>query len=253
MKTIIAAFRDQAAADQAIAFLHDKGVDDVELMQRDGGVKRSIDHLHDLDVPDDRARLYAEIMERGAPVVAAHTERDADALAQELDRLGSIDLDAGTTMETTEREREREERMEAREPIEERETAGRDLDVVEERVVVGTREVPRGAVRVRTFVVEHPVREDVKLTEERIDVSREPVNERISPSAAEAASLGEQEFVVTATGEEAVVAKEARVVERVHIGTTPETRTETVEEVERRRDVEVEPIRSDEKPTDRRR
>jgi hypothetical protein len=81
----------------------------------------------------------------------------------------------------------------------------------------------------------------VQLTEERIDVARERVDEPISPQAVDA-TLTEDEFVVTARGEEAVVGKEARVVERVHVGKTADTRTETVRETERRRDVEVESI-----------
>ena len=46
-----------------------------------------------------------------------------------------------------------------------------------------------------------------------------------------------------------MIGKEARVVERVHIGKEAETRTETVQGTERRRDVEVEPL---DKPRSRR-
>ena len=89
-----------------------------------------------------------------------------------------------------------------------------------------------------------PVQEDVTLREERIDVRRERVDEPISPEAMDS-TLTEDEFVVTAKGEEAVVGKEARVVERVHVGKTADTRTERIEETERRRDVEVEEIEED--------
>ena len=267
MKTIIAAFRDQPAADQAIAFLHNRGVTDIELMDRDIGDQTPFEHLRELDVPDERARLYVDVMQRGAPVLAAHADRDAEQLAEELDRLGSIDVETGIPARAAEEEREasmrtraadeaREASMRTRAKEEERERLaetsreqaaaqatsleGRDLEIVEERVVVGKREVPRGGVRVRTFVIERPVHENVELREEHINISREKVNEPISPAEAEA-SLAEKEYVITATGEEAVVGKEARVVERVHIGKEAETRTEAIEDVERRQDVEVEP------------
>jgi stress response protein YsnF len=167
-------------------------------------------------IPEDRSRRYAEVLGRGASVVVAHVDHDANEIAQELDSLGSLDLD-----EELKRDR--------------------NLDVIEEDVSIGKREVDRGGIRVRTFVSEQPIEEDVELREERIDVQREPVDEPISPSAADAA-LTEEEFVVTAQGEEAVVSKEARVVERVHIGKEADTRTEKVQDTERRRDVEVEPL-----------
>ena len=242
MKTIIAAFRDQATADQAIAFLHDKGLTDVELMSRETG-DGTVKHLRELNVPDERAQLYADFLQRGAPIVAAQTDRDAEAdeIAFQLDRMGSLDLDENIE-QGGELGARSEETTGAR--------TGREAEVIEERVAVGKREVSRGGVRVRTFVAERPVREQVQLTEERIDVQREPVNEQISPAAAEAA-MGEEEFEVTARGEEVVVGKEARVVERIHVGKTAETRTETVEESERRQDVKVEPIDTSETRRDR--
>jgi stress response protein YsnF len=227
MKTIIAAFRDSQAAQQAIMFLRNRGVTDTEMME---DASADLSRFDQWSIPEDRSRLYAEALGRGAPVVVAHVDHDANEIAQELDNLGSLDLDEELKRDTLTT------------------APGRNLDVIEEDVSIGKRDVDRGGVRVRTFVSEHPIEEEVELREERIDVQREPVNEQISPSAADAA-LTEEEFVVTAQGEEAVVGKEARVVERVHIGKEAETRTETVQGTERRRDVEVEPL---EKPRSRR-
>ena len=84
----------------------------------------------------------------------------------------------------------------------------------------------------------------MQLHDENIDVQRERVDEPISARAADQA-FTEGEFEVTARGEEAVVGKEARVVERVHVGKTDDTRTETIKETERRREVEVEALDED--------
>ena len=68
------------------------------------------------------------------------------------------------------------------------------------------------------------------------------IDDSHTPIARIRLALTEDEFVVTARGEEAVVGKEARVVERVHVGKTADTRTEHIEETERRRDVDVQPV-----------
>lgn len=259
MKTIIAAFRDQTAADQAIEFLHSRGLDDIELMNS-AGERGSFDHLRDdLHVPDDRARLYADVIDHGSPVIAAHTDLDAQAeeIAMKLDQMGSLDLEeqtfAGDRAVSYEAATEGLASSGTGERASETELQGRtggEAEVIEERAVIGKREVPRGGVRVRTYVAERPVTEQVQLEEERITVEREPVNEPISPSAVDAA-LAEEEFEVTARGEEAVVGKEARIVERVHVAKTTETRTENVEATERRQEVEVEQIGDTEKRGDR--
>lgn len=282
MNTIIAAFCDQAAANDAIAMLKDRGVTDIELLD---GTKGSeiFQKLRDFNVPEDRAQLYAEVNRRGAPIVCAHTDRDATEIAEELDQRGSLDLEAaaerwrkegwnGYDMNAlpfdaaacaTERAhltRESglategdlgEEQALAEQESRPAEMESHDFEVVEEHVVVGKREVPRESLRVRTFIAERPVRQQVQLTEEHIEVQREPANEPVSPSAVDSA-LSEDEFLVTAHGEEAVVGKEARVVERVHVGKTAETHTETIEETERRRDVEVESIKEEETTPPRR-
>ena len=239
MKTIIAAFRDQAAADQAIAFLQSRGLSDIEVMSGESLGEQTIRKLRDLGVAEERVPLYEDIMQRGAPVVVARAGDDADELAMELDRLGSLDRDHVGARDT--------ETSIASADVE----ATGEIDVIEEEVRVGKRDVERGGVRVRTYVAERPVREDVQLTEERIDVSRERVDEPISAAAADSTLReGDEEWVVTARGEEVVVGKEARVVERVHVGKSADTRTETVEETERRRDVEIEPVEASERDED---
>jgi len=112
------------------------------------------------------------------------------------------------------------------------------LPVVEEQLNVGKREVETGGVRIQTRVEETPVEEQVNLREERVNVDRRPVDRPVS--GADANAFQERTFEVRTTAEEAVVQKQARVVEEVVIGKEVQERTETVRDTVRRTDVEVE-------------
>lgn len=114
------------------------------------------------------------------------------------------------------------------------------LDVVEERLRVGKREVNRGGVRVRRVVTETPIEEQVTLRDETIEVDRRVVDRPVDGSTSDLFS--EQTYEFTETDEEAVVAKEARVVEEVVVDKSVEERTETVRDTVRRTDVEVEQL-----------
>jgi hypothetical protein len=121
---------------------------------------------------------------------------------------------------------------------------GRDEDVVEraeEEVRVGKREVGRGGVRVRSYVTERPVEEQVNLREERVQVERRPVDRPVQPGDA---AFQEKEITATERGEEAVVDKQARVVEEIGIRKDVDTRTETVRDTVRQQEVEVEDDRT---------
>lgn len=113
------------------------------------------------------------------------------------------------------------------------------LDVVEEQLQIGKREVQRGGVRVRRVVSERDVEEQVTLRDETIRVDRHPVDRTVSGSSD---LFTEQTIELTETDEEAVVAKEAHVVEEVVVGKDVQQRTETVRDTVRRADVEIEQI-----------
>jgi uncharacterized protein (TIGR02271 family) len=246
MKTIIAAFANDEAAQLAadeLRALDKRGLEVEKLATFDAGDRVRPGTLTKRGVPDERAEIYCEAVRRGAALIAVNVEdEDAEAVALMLDRQGSIDLDAaqarwrqaGWTGYREDAELYDDETIAA-----ERAAFLHDLPVIEEEVRVGKREVATGGVRMRSFVSERPVTVPVQLREEHVEVKRERVDEPISPSEAQ---FTEEEFVVTTTGEEPVVEKQARVVERVGVEKTAETRTETVEETERRKDVEVEKL-----------
>lgn len=131
--------------------------------------------------------------------------------------------------------------------------AGREeaVPIVEERVRVGKREIDRGGVRVRTYMVERPVEQDVTLHEERVEVERRPVDRDVGTLPEDA--FRERTIEVSATGEEAVVQKDARVIEEVVVRKDEQDRTETVRDTVRKTEVEVEDTRTGKKtrPTSR--
>ncbi len=110
------------------------------------------------------------------------------------------------------------------------------LQLSEEQLVVGKRAVNRGTTRVRRYVVETPVEEQVSLHEERVTVERRPVTGDRPVSDAD---FSDKVIEVTETGEEAVVGKQARVREEVVIRKEGAERTETVRDTVRREDVEI--------------
>jgi len=117
------------------------------------------------------------------------------------------------------------------------------IPVTEERLAVGKREVERGRVRVRSYVVETPVEETVKLRDETVHVERRPVNRDVTDIPADA--FRERTIEVTETDEEAVVAKTARVVEEVVVRKDVTEEARTVRDTVRRTEVEIEDDRTD--------
>jgi uncharacterized protein (TIGR02271 family) len=123
------------------------------------------------------------------------------------------------------------------------------IPIVQERLRVGKREVNRGGVRVRSYVVEEPVQEQVNLREERVDVERRPVGQRVRAEAADDL-LRDRTIEMTESAEEAVVSKDAQVTEEVVVRKFEGERTEGVSDTVRRTEVEVDDMRSDEDARD---
>jgi len=118
--------------------------------------------------------------------------------------------------------------------------------MVEERLRVGKREVDQGRVRVRSFVIEEPVHEEVRFREEHVDIERRPVSPAVATDATNgpAELLRERSIELQETAEEAVVAKEAVVTEELHISKRADERVEQIDESVRRTEVEVDDSRS---------
>jgi uncharacterized protein (TIGR02271 family) len=205
--------------------------------------------LVDFGVPEDEAEYYAEAVRRGSTLVSVVTEEENLARAQEImNRHNPIDLEERASMwqangwqgyqadaqpytaDQINQEREQYRTLATGEQTK--------FDVVEEELHVGKREVEKGGVRVHSYVTETPVREQVNLRQEHVRVDRHPVDR--PASEADINAFHEGVIEVAEHAEEAVVSKQARVVEEVVVGKEVNERTETVEDTVRRTDVEVE-------------
>ncbi len=223
-----------------------------DLAIRVGGVRGTIysaptaSDIDTLSVPnEDRAVLRENIRRGGAVFYAEVPEEKFQAVADALEAAGAVDFDereaawrregwtgssgaaaptGGTTAVTG--------------ATRDFGTSGGEerIPIVEERVNIGKRQTGHGRVRIRSYVVETPVQEQVALREERVQVERRPVDR---PAAAGDDAFRERTIEATESGEEAVVSKEARVKEELVIRKTAEEQTQTVQDTVRRTEVEV--------------
>jgi uncharacterized protein (TIGR02271 family) len=115
----------------------------------------------------------------------------------------------------------------------------RDEEVIplaEEQIEVGKRTVDRGVTRVRRYVVERPVEQDVTLRGQRVTIER---RRPLETTGAPGQAFEERVVEVHETEEVPVVAKTAHVVEEVAIRKEATERTETVRDTVRREEVDV--------------
>ena len=114
------------------------------------------------------------------------------------------------------------------------------IPIVEEVIRVGKREVNRGGARVRSYIREVPVHEEVSLREEHVSIERRPVNETLRSADLQGGDLLQERTVeMTETAEEAVVSKEARVREELVVRKTAEEHVEQIDDTVRRTEVDV--------------
>ncbi len=273
-RTITALFDSRAEAEQAVqALVSEVGLDrsavrvdlSSEATTTTGAAASSHEDrgffasLKDLFVPDEDRHAYAEGMRRGGVLVSAQVD-DAriDRAMDVLEQHGAADLDereaewrrsgwtghAGTAAAGTGATLGAVSDGNSTGAASARTTTatgavqgGEAIPITEERLTVGKREVNRGRVRVRSYIVETPVQEQVALRQEHVDVERRPVDR---PVAAGDDAFRERTVEATESAEEAVVAKEARITEEVVVRKTAEEQTQTVQDTVRRTEVEVE-------------
>ena len=208
--------------------------------------------LKDFFMPEEDRYAYSEGLSRGGTLLTVQTDQARLETAYDiLEQNGSVDLDqreaswrkegwsgysatSGTTAATGGT-------TAATGAIAGTSGAAGDKDyipVVEERLNVGKRVAESGRVRVRSYIVETPVEEQVTLRDETVHVERRPVDR--APTAADEALFEDKVIEATEMREQAVVSKDARVVEEVGIRKDAGQRTETVTDKVRRTEVEVE-------------
>jgi len=204
--------------------------------------------LRDMFIPEDDRYTYAEAMHRGSIMVSATVDQTQATRAEDiLEQFGTVDIeereaswrntgwsgstaasDIGTAGAATASAR--------------KSTDGKEvIPVVEEKLNVGKRQVTKGRVKVRSYVVETPVNEQVSLRTESVHVERRPVDRAIT---ANEDAFRERTVEAQATSEEAVASKQARVTGEVAIKKDVEQRTKTLSDTVRSTKVDVEDDRA---------
>jgi uncharacterized protein (TIGR02271 family) len=119
------------------------------------------------------------------------------------------------------------------------------IKVVEENLEVGKREVQTGGVRLRSRIVERPVEESVRLRQERVTVTRTPVDRPASDS--DFNTFQEGTIEMTENAEVPVVNKDARVVEEISLNKEVTETDQTIIDTVRHTEVDTEHLDTDDK------
>jgi len=208
--------------------------------------------FHRVPLSNEDRHSYGEGLRRGGFMLCAEVDEDEDAdkIVSVLEQTSSVDMD----------ERENSWRTEGWAPYGAGSTGGTTgttgtsgfaaretgnvveeerIPIVEEQLHVGKREVSRGGARVRSYVRETPVHEQVNLREEHVSVERRPVSGTATAGDIGDAAFQERSIEMTETQEVPMVSKESRVAEEVVVRKTAEERVEQVDDTVRRTEVEV--------------
>ena len=221
---------------------------------------------------DHYAPVYERSIESGSTVVTARVpEQDVDRISAILEKHNPIDLDERAaqygasetaTTRTTTAPLMDDRAAAATAPngratpattMEDRGTAapvmdsgraagsatdGGKMSLSEETLSVGKRAVSGGTTRIRRYVVETPVEEQVALHTEKVTMERHPVTDgRVG-----AGDFTDKTIEMTETSEEAVVSKAARVKEEISLRKEATEHMETVKDTVRHEDVKVEQV-----------
>jgi uncharacterized protein (TIGR02271 family) len=255
-RTVTALYDTKAEAEAARQRLSSAvDVNTVRIIDKDSSGSGRSGGLNDVYMSNDDRDAYGEGLRRGGFMLCADvgSDEDADRIVRLLEESASVDLDqrqeswrsegwqsgaaGGQSQGAIGGGQSQAAQMSGSVVEEER------IPVVEEELRVGKREVTRGGARVRSYVREVPVHEEVTLREEHVNVERRPVEQSAStPTSAStggADMLQERTVEMRETAEEAVVQKVANVREEVVVRKTAEERTEQIDDTVRRTEVEV--------------
>jgi uncharacterized protein (TIGR02271 family) len=264
-ETIVAVFDSEAEAAAAVAELEAAGIpaNDIERHAKGGVISGSVAHPAPRREPGFWAKLfgaepernrdtavYDRSLEAGGTVVTVRSGERYDQVLEILERHHPIDIDergAGyldvlaitepsKTMDASGMTRRPAQAGAPSQNIRAQDAKEQKLPLAEETVAIGQRAINRGTTRVRRYVVETPVEEQVNLRRESVAVERRPVSDDRPINNAD---FTDKVVEVTETDEEPVVSKQARIKEEVVIHKQADERTETVRDTARREEAEV--------------
>jgi uncharacterized protein (TIGR02271 family) len=242
---VVTAYDSVDKAKNTLKVLQNAGYDtsDLSIIDRTSLGSHDTDHvglwrrLFGENVWDHEAAVYGDTLDKGGTILAArvpgdqvakvmtlldvHQPLDVHAVAAKIGETVPVQAKALVTLPIA--------KADAKDP--------ETLRLAEEQLNVGKRVFETGTTRIRRFVTERPVEEQVSLHEEHAEVVRKAITD---PSYVADIDWSDQAYEVTETAEQAVVSKTARVVEEVTLRKTGTDRVETVKDTVRRQQVEVE-------------
>ena len=275
-RTLAAFFDTKGAAEKAIADIEAIGIPKQHITMVAGGSTTGavtattapqhegfLQSLKELFMPEADQYSYAEGLRRGGYLVSIKTdEANYNKVLDILDRDGAVDMDerestwrsegwtgyqagavpmAAAGLASTETAVRAAPMTTSSQPIGAKgsltEASDEMIPVYEESLQVGKREVSHGRLRVRSYVVETAVNEQVSLRTENVHVDRRPVDRAVSATDA---MFQDRVIEVEEFAEEAVVSKQARVVEEISLHKEARDRTETISDTLRHTEVEIE-------------
>ena len=198
--------------------------------------------LVSLGIPENEAKTYETRLRGGDTMLMVHAPEGMESRAEQIlnrhhasgvdYKQGSENLQGTNTMASTNTVNTTARTTDA--------TGDTSMQAIKEEISIGKKEVETGGVRVKSYMTETPVHEQVQLRQEHVNVERRPVDRPASPEDFDTFKEGTIEMRETA--EKAVVGKEARVVEEVVVSKNVDTRTEDINDSVRETHIDVEPL-----------
>ena len=222
--------------------------------------------LRDMFLPDEDRQVYAEGLHRGGYILSVKAdEANYDRVLDIVDVDGTVDMDErettcrsegwqgyngasdvaavpaiGSTERTVAPAKDLATPVAVAPNPTDRSTKNDVISVCEESFQVGKRDVNHGRVRLRSYVVETPVSQQVNLRSQSIDIDRKAVDRAVTAADA---LFKDRVIEVEEHTEEAFVSKSVRVKEEISLRKSAETRMETVSDTVRHTEVEVDDAR----------
>jgi stress response protein YsnF len=213
------------------------------LAQRQAGL---VGTLRNAGVSSTLAEHYATAVRQGETLESLIVDdRDAERVAAVMKRHAARSGTGDQLIESQRAMAEKTARAE-QERMRGTTTEGEDtyIPVMREELQVGKREVERGGVHVDVRAVERPVSEHIRLRDERIDIERRPADRAPRPDEP---MFTAGQLDMTERSEEAVISKQVRVVEEIHLHKVVTEREEVVSEKLRSTDVQIDELAGERK------
>jgi len=243
---IVALYDRAEKAQDAAHALESSGFDSSDINISDGELLRDKDvrdstlwqRVLGRSVSDQESTAFRRTLNSGGAVLTLRTaDTEVDRAMRILNTHGSMNLrDTPTTTQTPTAQ------TSAVRPIDTGRVNTAEEEVLrlaEEQIEVGKRQITTGKSRIRRFVTEKPVEQQITLHEEHCEVARRAVTD---PKLAQDIDWKDQTLEVTETSEQPVVNKSARIAEEIVIRRRGSDHVETIRDTVRRQQLEVERV-----------